>query len=1152
MRKTACKLLSIVLSVMILCTSGIVLFNQTDAQALETDKKILIPKIGVNDSLTVIEKMTNVNNVWGVNANSFENLTNNGIKVRWTWGTSQGVRIGVAKPFSLRNLKLNFNNFDKTTSSDNNGVFAIVLTNSSEKLKSVTATDWNLVLIVDTVNGELRVLNTNTVLLQSDKLKYGNIKGKAFSVAFSQGAGDDYNVELIVGNDKISGANVLTKEILGSVTYLNSTDSLYAEICTYKHTYKNKELLSAVSLEWNSVEYKDFHFSDVDPSLTFMSISNSKLSGSDKDAVKNTINVSWKSVISVSDMSSGGLRYDFTGASVNVREGYNSEVELDGLYLQFDDFSAKNPSAAKFALFLGNSTSLWGIEYKDNGSGALALVLDTDSGKIMAYPSGETVIQNDALKYKNISGKRFAYEFSKNSDGSYGLKVHIAGNSYDGTLTSSALKAVSGFTDEKNSSVILSCWGSNQTFSVNFIGIKNVNYIAEAAIAAIDAIGEVNDLSVKALINNAYKLYNRLSDFEKNRVTNFDKLLTAKAELDKLTKEANAQLTLIKIANSKLSGSDLEAVRNTINVGWSSMIKVSDISTGGLHYQFTNAVQNVREGYGENVSFDGLHLEFDEFSAINPEKAKMTVFVGDTPNYWGISSERSCLSLVLDTAKGEITAYPLGEKIIANDKLKYDNISGRRFSYEFSHSGNGADLTVTIDGSAVSGHISQSVFDEAVDFRDYGNCEFAVSCWDKGQSFSVDLIGLKQSKMTPSDIENLIDAIGFVTLDSETAIKKAETEYGKLTTVYQSYVANFDALIEAREYFDMLDFSGMILDAENAVDAIGEVDYKSGELIEQAAKAILRLNDAQLEKLKNYDTYESAVKKYYKLTGKMYNVESLANGFGKNSINGIYKSENQDKMSATVDESGIMKITFNNAERTVFNRGTRTFDLDGLYLRWGDLTKETDKNGTRLAVLLGGSSSYSPSTHMAFVFDTESGTLKLFPNNTVLLRDSILKHDNLKNKETSMKFTLMDEGVYCLELKIGDEIRYLPIPSSLTLDDKVNRTEKLYVALSPWVDNDAGETDGSQHTFSVNFLSVQCENKYAFEDFYDLIYDIEALPEEISESDIEGIEALYSTYLGNNLRLKKAVYNYGKLAETMNKIYRLKADDYTEWDDSTV
>lgn len=84
-------------------------------------------------------------------------------------------------------------------------------------------------------------------------------------------------------------------------------------------------------------------------------------------------------------------------------------------------------------------------------------------------------------------------------------------------------------------------------------------------------------------------------------------------------------------------------------------------------------------------------------------------------------------------------------------------------------------------------------------------------------------------------VEDAIDAIGKVTIESETAVIEAETLYEALTNDQKIQIANSKTLAESRAEVDRL--KKLVKNAEQAIDAIGEVTLDSGDKINAARKA---------------------------------------------------------------------------------------------------------------------------------------------------------------------------------------------------------------------------------------------------------------------------------------------------------------------------
>ena len=118
-------------------------------------------------------------------------------------------------------------------------------------------------------------------------------------------------------------------------------------------------------------------------------------------------------------------------------------------------------------------------------------------------------------------------------------------------------------------------------------------------------------------------------------------------------------------------------------------------------------------------------------------------------------------------------------------------------------------------------------------------------------------------------VEELIDAIGEVTLDSKSAIDEARAAYDKLTAEQQAKVRNYAALTAAETAYAKLVADKADQDAADAViakiNAIGTVTLDSKKAIDAARKAYDKLTAAQQAKVSNYATLTAAEMTYAKL-----------------------------------------------------------------------------------------------------------------------------------------------------------------------------------------------------------------------------------------------------------------------------------------------
>ena len=118
-------------------------------------------------------------------------------------------------------------------------------------------------------------------------------------------------------------------------------------------------------------------------------------------------------------------------------------------------------------------------------------------------------------------------------------------------------------------------------------------------------------------------------------------------------------------------------------------------------------------------------------------------------------------------------------------------------------------------------------------------------------------------------VEELIDAIGTVTLDSKNAIDEARKAYDGLTKAQQAKVSNYAALTAAETAYAKLAADKADQDAADAViakiDAIGTVTLDSKSAIDEARKAYDGLTKAQQAKVSNYTALTAAETTYAKL-----------------------------------------------------------------------------------------------------------------------------------------------------------------------------------------------------------------------------------------------------------------------------------------------
>ena len=133
-----------------------------------------------------------------------------------------------------------------------------------------------------------------------------------------------------------------------------------------------------------------------------------------------------------------------------------------------------------------------------------------------------------------------------------------------------------------------------------------------------------------------------------------------------------------------------------------------------------------------------------------------------------------------------------------------------------------------------------------------------VKSYDKLTAAEARLADLKAAKA----VDDMIDAIGEVTLASEEAITAARAAYGALTEAQQAEVKSYDKLTAAEARLAVLKPAKPV---EKLIDAIGEVTLGSESAIAAARTAYDNLTEAQQAEVKNYDKLTAAEAAYARL-----------------------------------------------------------------------------------------------------------------------------------------------------------------------------------------------------------------------------------------------------------------------------------------------
>ena len=1074
---------------------------------------------------------------------ALSDLTEGGVQINWNNAVTN-VRVGVNKSMPLDGMVIKLANL--TAGEGSNANFAVLLANNPDLSYSTESKDIPA-LLFDTTNGQVLWMPDEYRVVGPDNgLKYENLKNKNIDILFEK-AGGGYNVTIKVGSAKYEGS--ISNDKFTGFSKFNVNEGVYALLTAWRFTWDEPPGQNL------SVQYKGLGrivIPEPDPDMEI------EVPNSNGMTTNHWVGNGW---LALSDLTEGGVQINWNNAVTNVRIGVNKAMPLNGMVIRLANLTAGEGSNANFAVLLANNAD---SSYSTESKVIPALLFDTTNGQVFWSPDGHRVINpNDGLKYDNIKNKTIEIRFVKVSGG-YSVTIKIGSAKFEGSIPDDKMTGFTEFNAKKDVYALLTAWRfpwdepPGQNLSVQYKGLGRIVGVEDpeetntpeeinAVINAIDAIGTVS-LSNGAPIRLARKAYDALTESGKGQVSNYSKLLEAEAQYASLAERADSKLNYINKANALLSSSTMEHVKNTLQA-WARFMTLTDLPYGkGLRYKFTDAPTNVREGFGADVNLDGLVLQFDNLDRENASSGQLALYFADsgTRPYGGsYESSMSPLALVIDVNEGTIKSYPSETVVLQSDLLKFNSLGYRRWSLTFEETNGDYKVTLTVNEQTATGVIPKAIMDQAENLKNPVACIVTLSSWGK-QSLSIDFIGVTSGYM-PDEVIQLIDDIGMVTLDSRNAIEAAEAAYEKLPEKAKAMVVNHNQLVTARRIYDSLDYNRMVATAIELINKIGTVNLMSGEKIMEAQDMFNRLTEQQKKEVTNADKLKSAIEKYFKMIKPYMAVESALYGPGLNAQLSIASSYSQswwqDHIIASFTEDNHLKIEWNDAIRNMRNGPATKYNLDGLYLQLTNITKDSGRDGTRLAIMFGTDlyTEYaSEKSSLAIVLDTATGSIYAFPTGKLILQTDLLKHDNIEKEIIGFQFKKTDEGLFALHVYVGGNRLSTVIPGLAVLRaDAIKNLDSVNMVMSCWTDNDSGIVDGSKHTFSAELVSIQDSGTFAFEELFKVITAIDELPEKATLDNIDRIKEVNDMYLSLTRPMRKQVNNYSKLKKLIDQMYEL-------------
>ena len=1009
---------------------------------------------------------------------------------------------GVKDDLNVNGLLLKFSNF--TAADPQNATFTVRLSDNTtsgiyskgSKASNGTYTFLGLTLKADIGALVARYEKNEVTVITDEALKLENLQNKEFAYRLSLNDDDGLDVSVEIGETSLSGE--IGHEALDYLKTNAKTYTNYAKTSVLIGPGKDAAVFGITFVGYQNGKDGTRGFLD---GLKMLIASSTRLSGQ-KDTLE-----SWKDKFKCEDLSAGGVRMTFTNADTEQRDGIAQNLSLDGLFLQFSRFITSDP-ADKMMIrisdgFNDSGNDIWckGSIEPDGSCTFLGIVIDTEKGVLIAKSGNkeEEIITDDALKYDSISKSRFSLHFLKQGDG-FRVRVTVGTKAIDGVIPQEAFSRATALTDTTRCGITVSAAGDNSSFVTDFIGYKTGVRLIDVStvIAAINNIGEVS-LSNLATIREARALYDDLSTDEKQQVTNYNILTAAEKKARELIDEADSALTVLDKTKLRLSGSANPTVVDIIE-GWPD-IKIRNLETGGVNFNFTEARLEVRDGLLENINLNGLTLQFDNFKAESGINNQFAVFFANGDGTWG-STVNASLAFVLDPDFGTISLLPSGETIIQNDLLKLDSLKYQRLKYTFFEEDNGDFLlTVNVCGRNIEGTVKAEYMHNDY-LKDYNSCMMAMSAPDNS-SFSVDFIGYKTINSlfvgTVDATIKQINSIGKITIDDAFKMRKARYMYDSLSDYEKVQVTNYNKLTAAEKEFY-------------------ELSAAADSRLEYFTPSAYLLYDETL---------------FYGVWKSIFSLETLDTGGTRYYFKNSYKNIRQG-ITLTDGLDGIM-LQFDNIAGSAPESCSFTLFIGGNYDNgwgpgWPEPFSEDKLHDYPLTLVL---NPVDGKIIAKYVNDD------LSVEDRVIIESDLLKWDNIRLQRFSYQFTKTDGYEYTLSVAVGGKTVKGTIGSELIrgcgFADFVDKT--CFINISNW--------DSANYSFDfIGYYNTQFDAVLNA-----VIAAIDKLPAKITTKDIDTVLEVKQQYEELLFKQRRIIYNYPTLAKAINQVYKLEEEDIS-WTDN--
>ncbi len=362
--------------------------------------------------------------------------------------------------------------------------------------------------------------------------------------------------------------------------------------------------------------------------------------------------------------------------------------------------------------------------------------------------------------------------------------------------------------------------------------------LSAAVMEKINAIGSVISIDSEESIIEAETAYGILTQAQKNKVTNYDKLVDARCIYDAvkaidnigtITAESSILINIAKTLYDELNPSQKSKICN-----------YSELTDAIAVYPVITSINSIGAVMPESGSvIESIEAEYANLSSIRKTKVS---------NYKLLSDARAAYAVVclIDEIKEVVAENGLS---IQGAENAYDGLTEEQKLVV----GNYSRLKDLVGAYAVFTEINK--IDDLVSAESAEKIESAERAYGKLTSAQKNLVSnyvFLVSSRAVYDVVFAIDNIGTITVDSVNALNTADNLYSDLNAELKNRVSNSEELSDAQAVYPV-------------VKKIGEITVvlpESSSLIEEIQAEYTKLNIIQQNKVSNYAVIADARKAY--------------------------------------------------------------------------------------------------------------------------------------------------------------------------------------------------------------------------------------------------------------------------------------------------